>query len=185
MNANRKEESVESERSVDPCPICEQATVIVEWRNIVFDYGTPGSLVTELSVVAPVHRCSNCGFEYLDDEAERIKHNAVCRHLGVLTPEEIIGIRNEMGMTRSQFAELTGIGSASLSRWETGHNIQTHAYDRYLRLLKYSANRRHLENLHHPANTLPDLEKNAQKFRAIDIDEARQEGMGFQLCKAV
>jgi len=184
MNANRKEESIESERSVDPCPICEQVAVIVEWKNIVFDYGTPDGLVTELSVVVPVHRCSNCGFECLDDQAERIKHNAVCRHLGALTPDEIIGIRNEMGMTRSQFAELTGIGSASLSRWETGHNIQTYAYDRYLRLLKHSANRRHLENLQHTASTIPDFERSTKKFRAIDIAEARQEGMGFQLCKA-
>ena len=34
-------------------------------------------------------------FEYLDDEAERLKHGAICRHLGVLSPDEIRHIRKD------------------------------------------------------------------------------------------
>ncbi|MCY4051148.1 MAG: hypothetical protein OXF60_06625 [Gammaproteobacteria bacterium] len=80
----------ESDRLFEPCPICEQIAVIVEFRNIIFDYGTPDNLVIELSVVYPVHRCSDCGFENLDDQTRWIKHNAVIEHLRLLTPEEII-----------------------------------------------------------------------------------------------
>ena len=91
--------------------------------------------MVELTVDVPVRRCEACDFEYLDDEAERLKHGAICRHLGVLSPDEIRHIRKELGMTRAKFAQVTGFGEASLNRWENGLTIQTHANDRYLRLL--------------------------------------------------
>lgn len=40
--------------------------------------------MAELTVDVPVRRCEACDFEYLDDEAEQLKHGAICRHLGVL-----------------------------------------------------------------------------------------------------
>lgn len=39
-------------------------------------------------------------------------------------------------MTRAQFSEITGLGEATLARWEAGAVIQNRANDRYLRLLK-------------------------------------------------
>ena len=69
------------------------------------------------------------------DEGERLRHEAVCRHLGVLSPAEISGLRKGFGMSRAAFAELTGLGEASLGRWESGAVIQNRANDRYLRLL--------------------------------------------------
>ena len=96
----------------------------------------------------PVRRCEDCDFEYLDDEAEQLKHEAVCRHLGVLSPDEIRHIRKGFGMTQAVFAQVTGIGVASLIRWENGLTIQTHAYDRYLRLLAAHPNNiRNIEKL--------------------------------------
>ena len=56
----------------------------------------------------------------------------------MLTPEEIRGIRKRLGLSRSALAKLTGIGEASLSRWESGIKIQTPGYDRYLRLLRHA-----------------------------------------------
>ena len=82
-----------------------------------------------------MRRCAPCGYDYLDEVAEDLQQEAVCKHFGVLAPQEIRHIREDHGMTRTKFAEVTGIGEASLNRWENGLNIQTHAYDRYLRLL--------------------------------------------------
>ena len=39
-------------------------------------------------------------------------------------------------MSRTDFAELTGFGEATLNRWERGAVIQNRANDRYLRLLE-------------------------------------------------
>ena len=38
-------------------------------------------------------------------------------------------------MTRAAFAQATGLGEASLNRWENGVLVQNAANDRYLRLL--------------------------------------------------
>ena len=53
----------------------------------------------------------------------------------MLTPWEIREIRKKHDLSRAAFAELTGLGAASLGRWETGALIQSLANDRYLRLL--------------------------------------------------
>ena len=115
------------------CPECE-TLVHTEWQVIHFKWGLERSQI-ELSANLPVRICPNCGFKYLDYVGEDLKHEAVCRHLGVLTPRAIKQIRTRKGMTRSEFAKLTGLGEASIGRWERGELIQSIANDRYLRLL--------------------------------------------------
>ena len=57
------------------------------WHDHTFRYGLKESAV-DLTVRLPVRRCDQCDFDYLDEEGERLKHEAVCRHLGVLPPAE-------------------------------------------------------------------------------------------------
>ena len=117
-----------------PCPMCGGSDITTTPILHAFDYGSGDSAVA-LHVRVPMHRCEACDFEYLDDAAERLKHAAVCDHLGVLPPGEVRRIRESHGMTRAALAQVTGLGEASLNRWENGLSIQTHANDRYLRLL--------------------------------------------------
>lgn len=119
------------------CADCGNS-VATSWHSHTFQYGS-GASAADLTVRLPVRRCDHCDFDYLDDESERIKHEAVCRHLGVLTPAEVRGICEHHGMSRAAFAKITGIGEASLSRWENGINVQAPANDRYLRLLAAQA----------------------------------------------
>jgi len=71
----------------------------------------------------------------------------VCKHFGVLSSDEIKRIRVLHGMTRARFSQITGIGEASLNRWENGLNIQSLAHDRYLRLLSRKDVMRRMEEL--------------------------------------
>ena len=61
--------------------------VTTSWNRHAFDYGS-GESAVELTVSVPVRRCDACGFACLDEAAERLKHEAVWRHLGVLAPAE-------------------------------------------------------------------------------------------------
>jgi len=92
--------------------------------------------VAEIEVFLPVRRCGSCGFGFIDREGEDIRHEAVCRHLGVLAPKEIREIRKKHDMTRTEFASAAKLGEDSLRRWENGLLIQNEANDRYLRLLR-------------------------------------------------
>ena len=169
-------------RDTVPCFDCDGDTRPVS-REHTFTYGI-GADAAELTVTLPVHVCPSCGFECLDDEGETLKHEAVCAHLGVLTPDEIRGIRKMYGMSRADFAKITGLGEATLNRWENALLIQNTANDRYLRLLRDAKNLRLLERLTaKPAG--PSATANAGRFRVIDMSaERRQQQGGFALCPA-
>lgn len=59
---------------------------------------------------------------------------------GLLTSAEIIALREKRGLSQIEFAQITRLGVATLSMWETGKRRQNAANDLYLRLLGYEAN---------------------------------------------
>ena len=167
------------------CVMCGKARATTSWLRHTFKYGA-GESALELSARVPVRSCADCEFEWLDEVGERLKHEAVCRHFGVLPPEKIREIRKSHGMTRAEFSEITGLGEASLNRWENGINIQTHANDRYLRLLANRHVMRDLERLivggvtaatgaRPTANPFPHL---------VQMDALRRQQQAFYLRKA-
>ena len=115
------------------CPQCEGVVETISQAD-VFRYGD-GESGGGPPVVLPVRHCRGCGLEFLDHEAERIKHEALCGHFGVLTPWEIRAIRERYEQGLDGFAKLTGLDAATLDRWETGTLIQPIGDDRDLRLL--------------------------------------------------
>jgi putative zinc finger/helix-turn-helix YgiT family protein len=113
------------------CPSCGEGPVETESYRQSFPYGD-GDSKQMLSAEVPLHICRACGFEYFDEVAEQIRHEAVCAHLKLLSPSEIRAIRG--GLSRSEFCKITRIGEATLARWERGELLQNAAYDQFLRL---------------------------------------------------
>ena len=162
-----------------PCFDCG-ADTRKKWGEQTFTYGA-GPDAAELRVTLPIHVCPSCGFECLDDEAETLKHEAVCAHLRLLSPKEIRGIRDAYNMSRADFSRLTGLGEATLNRWENGILIQNAANDRYLRLLKDANNVRVLRHLKTEPTT-PSSATNTGRFRVIEVSpQHRQRQNGFCL----
>lgn len=116
------------------CPECEQNRVSTTIHDHEYVYGEGESAIT-LQVKIPVRHCRGCDCQFTDWEAEEIMQNALCAHFGVLNPSEVSGLRNKHHLPRTEFARLTGLGEASLNRWEKGINIQSVSHDRFLRLL--------------------------------------------------
>ena len=160
--------------------LCDECghPVATTWHDHTFVYGL-GEAAAELAVRLPVRRCDHCDFDYLDEEGERLKHEAVCQHLGVLTPQEIRGMRERLGLSRSALAKLTRIGEASLSRWESGIKIQTPGYDRYLRLLGAPGIAAVLEQLDHAPSA---AQPRHAKFRSLEVlQRHKQRAAAFRL----
>ena len=160
------------------CPDCNGP---IRTENVLhkFKYGV-GPDAKDLVCTLPVRICDACGNEYVDEEGEEIRHETVCRHLGVLPPREIQRLRERYG-TQAAFANLTGIGEASLSRWETGASIQSKAYDNYLRLLHRPENVHAL--LSRSRHALADEQSpRTYRFRCIEVNRTRLACQaGFQL----
>ena len=165
------------------CPDCDGAATTVRHRH-VFSYGR-GESAADVEVELPVRVCGECGFEFLDEEGERLKHEAVCRHLGVLSPREVRDIRRRHGMTRATFATTTGLGEATLGRWETGAGIQSHANDRYLRLLALSDGMSRLSSVLRAMEetcTTEVARQQRSRFRVLQVNEVvRRDQSNFEL----
>lgn len=121
------------------CANCGSTNVSTSMETDRFTYGV-GRDAAELSVAVPVHSCAECGTQFTGEEAERLRHETVCQHLGRLTPTEIRDIRSRYGMRRADFATATRLGEATLARWESGALLPNAAYDQYLRLLRTPEN---------------------------------------------
>jgi putative zinc finger/helix-turn-helix YgiT family protein len=81
-----------------------------------------------------VPQCGNCRALSIDEEADQQISAAFRREARLLTPEEIREGREKLELTQKQFANLLGVGEATVSRWETGAQIQQRAMDRFLRV---------------------------------------------------
>ena len=161
------------------CFECDKPTR-TKWCEHTFTYGL-GDDAADLTVEIPVRTCASCGFEFLEHEAETLKHEAVCAHLGVLSPKEICGIQAMYRMSRAKFSRVTGLGEATLNRWEKAILIQNTANDRYLRLVASPENMRRLMRLDSSAARLAPA--GAGRFHVETSQELRQYQATFSLRK--
>lgn len=151
------------------CPSCGHRQVSVQEVEEEFEYGL-GSEQISVSALVPVMTCCHCGFSFTDETGEVRRHDAICAKLGVLKPLEIRFMRECNGMSQADLAALSGIGKASLSRWERGALIQNEANDSLLRLLAFPENLKRLGAIRHAA-TAPNVVPIGAKFRSISGEE--------------
>lgn len=101
------------------CALCGDATVSTTWADDDMVWGSGDSAIV-LPVHLPFRSCSACDFTYLDHEAEDIRHQAVCRHLGVPAPADVLAIREKHGLSQAEFARAVGLQPDMVERWESG-----------------------------------------------------------------
>jgi DNA-binding transcriptional regulator YiaG len=125
----------------------------------------------------------------MDEAAEEARHEAICRHLGILTPRQIVDLRKSYGLTRADFAALTRFGAASLARWETGSILQNAANDQLLYLLQFRDNierlRERARQETSPVGAVAAAPVAGRRFAAINIDEKRKDAQLFRLRHSV
>jgi putative zinc finger/helix-turn-helix YgiT family protein len=160
------------------CPSCGSDNLSSESINEEFQYGDKDNAVM-LSALITVYHCMSCGFGFTTEEASEIKHEVVCRHLGVLTPTEVRGVRDQYKLSQIEFSELSKIGKASLARWESGVLIQNQANDNLLYLLSFPDNVTRLKERTNfrnacSAESTPKLMPFLRKFRATSSEELAQ-----------
>ena len=140
-----------------------------------FEYGS-GKDAVVLTARIPIWMCDTCEENFTDWRAEEARHNAVCDHLGRLRPSEIQSIRRSYDVSQDDFAKITGIGVASIKRWEAGSLIQGESFDRYLRLLKNDENFMRLKRREQSR-----FEERRPRFRTILPPDSYARSEAFQL----
>ena len=115
------------------CPNCRQRAVsplTADYtRRIEHDGRSYDVVVTQLSHMV----CAACGDHELDLDALDRLTVALRTSAGLLPPDEIRAKRLSLNLTQKAIAEQLDIAEATLSRWETGAQIQQRAFDTLLR----------------------------------------------------
>lgn len=123
------------------CTRCSSQEVSVQHHSDVIDFK---GLTLEVEGLAETV-CNGCGLRWTTDGQEQdnlnrlksafaIKRDAVRDNEGLLTGEQIAFILDQLGITRSEAAQLFGGGPHAFGKYVTGEVLQSFPMDRLLRL---------------------------------------------------
>jgi len=95
----------------------------------------------EITVQSASHlKCPKCGEIVLRfQDAKRLHEDAIemyRRKHGLLSADEIRAVRERFNLNQADLARLLRLGANTVSRWESGRNVQTAAMDILLRLIR-------------------------------------------------
>ena len=178
--------STEHIHDTQVCPVCGSAEIATSEIQENFDYIADDQKVT-LTARFPVETCKNCSFVSYGEEGERAKDAAIRGHLKLLKPAEIKSIREKYQLSRQAFAALTGIGVASLARWENAELLQNRSSDNLLRFISDSENFRILKEGFNPREGVDSNTGRAlPRFKALHGEELEialrlQEGFSLHI----
>ncbi len=124
------------------CGTCRQRTMEIATFAYSAEYDHDGRkyVVRVPDLSAP--KCANCGTLSFDRVAELRLETEFRKTLGLLLPAEIRRHRLSRGFSQQQLADLIGISVSTLSRWETGAQIQQRSLDKMLRLVFFTPDAR-------------------------------------------
>ena len=119
----------------DACPNCGS---IMRERSAALRLPVNGE---EIAVPDAAHlRCPKCHEVVLRmDQARKLRERALDAYRSrydLLSADEIRSIRERHHVTQGQLARLLRLGGNTISRWESGRNVQTAAMDVLLRLIR-------------------------------------------------
>ena len=95
----------------------------------------------EITVPSSLHlSCPKCGEIVLRfQDAKRLHEDAIAiyrKKHGLMSADQIRAIRERFTLTQADLVRLLRLGANTVSRWESGRNVQTAAMDLLLRLIR-------------------------------------------------
>lgn len=119
----------------DACPTC--GTMMREARATLH---TPVDGEDVAVPDVPHFKCPKCREQVLTyTQARRFEEDAIAlyrKKYGLLSGDQIRAIRERHNLTQVELARLLRLGPNTISRWESGRNVQTAALDVLLRLIR-------------------------------------------------
>lgn len=119
----------------DACPSC--GTMMKQTRSRLRLPVNGEEIIVPSASHLKCSKCSEVVLRFL--EAKRLHEDAIAiyrKKHGLLSADQIRAIREQFGLTQADLARLLRLGANSVSRWESGRNVQTAAMDILLRLIR-------------------------------------------------
>ncbi len=122
------------------CPACGQETL--EKRRGDFRFDPPPNIPGGTMIIpdAEWRECSACGGRILPASLSKVLDDEARRRQGLLTPDEIRGVRERTGLSQEEMARFLSVGDKTYTRWESGRSYHNKSSDNLIRLVdKYPA----------------------------------------------
>ena len=116
------------------CSNCKKVAVSPSTQNYVTNIDHDGRSYEVRVPDLAVNVCGECGDVTTDYQADLRISDALRAAVVLLLPGEIRRLRESLGMTQKDLAAHLKIGESTLSRWETGGQLQQRAFDQLLRM---------------------------------------------------
>ena len=115
------------------CELCGQGNL--RERRGDYEVRWPNSVRRRASVVhqALWYECDSCSRKVVPPELSRRVERLWYQIEGLMTPEEMLDKRSQLGLTQLEFARELGVGDKTYTRWENGTRIQLRAMDALMR----------------------------------------------------
>jgi putative zinc finger/helix-turn-helix YgiT family protein len=123
-------------KSRPKCPECEPGYLVPFARDEELDYDLGEETIKVIAKDVPLERCDTCGLIASGPAAAKVRHEALCRAAGLLTPSEIKAIREQFGWSQQHLADLTDFGVATVSRWERGRLLPNRSNNKVLQAIR-------------------------------------------------
>ena len=135
VKAMKKRTTSERVLHDDACPSC--GTLMKEARGKL-RLPVNGD---DVAVPSAAHlKCPKCGEVVLRfQDAKRLHEDAIAiyrKNHSLLSADGIRAVRERFSLTQSELARLLHLGANTVSRWESGRNVQTAAMDILLRMIR-------------------------------------------------
>ena len=115
------------------CGKCGQGAIAPTVLDYPAEFDHDGRPYQFIIPALRVLRCEKCGRIVLDDEANERITEEFRQVAQLLTPEEIRAGRTKIGLNQQQLAACLQVSNATVSRWESGGQIQQRAMDLLMR----------------------------------------------------
>jgi len=154
------------------CPICGTGILKKRIGEETFEY--KGESITIPNYVT--YECAECGEAIVDNEAlktsGKILKDFQRKVDGLLTGSQIKAIREKLGLTQEQLADIVGGGLKSIARYESGQVCQSKGMDNLLRIL---------DAYPHTLNVIRKNDaRTMAKLRVVPLEEYRMKITGYK-----
>jgi DNA-binding transcriptional regulator YiaG len=109
---------------------CEKRIAPPHAYKMKYDGGTHEVLVDNM----PEWHCRDCDVSVVDEESDSFLQDALRKHIGLLSPNQIRAGLKKLRTSQDKFAEQLGCAAESVSRWLNGAVLQSRTYDRFMRV---------------------------------------------------
>ena len=158
------------------CPVCDSAEV--EMSRVERDNGLGLESIRLVNV--PFLECGRCGEGFEEFPAyRRLIRQAVellCQLDSRLTGQEIAFVRHALNRSQQELAELLGVHTVTLSRWETGHSEVPAPADRLLRALAFE----HFGRVRPVSLSTAPRQRNRERPITLDVEQLHGETYTYE-----